>query len=187
PFRIRGGTDYLAMGPTGKFVYAVGLIDKTVSVCSIAADGALSFTGSSVRTGNSPLSIAVTPFVVFTSSFAELQVTRKTFDLTEYFSLGANSRGINPQIENVTLQIGTFSTMIPAGSFKLTLDGSFAFSGDINGVGLDLRIVPLSGYHSFKLEGGGSGNLDFSGLTNPVSVVLTIGTNIGSTPVIVRF
>jgi len=83
-------------------------------------------------------------------------------------------------MENVTLQIGTFPATIPAGSFKKTL-GGFAFVGVVNGVSLDVHIVPF-GYHDFKFEAVGTG-VDLTGLTNPVTVVLTIGINTGTTTV----
>jgi 6-phosphogluconolactonase (cycloisomerase 2 family) len=186
PFATAGQPGSVAVYPTGKFAYVTNTIGNTVSAYSIGGNGALSpVAGSPFAAGAAPISIAITPFVPFTSSFAELQISKDNFDLKEYFSLGANSRGINPEIEDVTLQIGTFSTMIPAGSFKLTLDGSFAFTGVVNGVSLDVRIVPL-GRHDFKFVGLGIGG-GAAGLTNPVTVVLTIGINIGFTPVIAVF
>ena len=115
----------------------------------------------------------------FASSFAKLEIAKHRFDLKESFTLGANSNGINPLTEDVTLQIGTFSVTIPAGSFKQIPHGRFAFEGVINGVNLEVQIVPLGNkIFTFKAEGTGA---DFTGLTNPVTVVLTIGTNTGST------
>ena len=132
-----------------------------------------------------PVSVAIAPFVPFLSSFAELQIGKDSFDLKEYFSLGANSKGITPLKENVSLQIGTFSIMIPAGSFHKTLAGTFAFDGIVNGVSLKVRIVSL-GHPNFRFSAVGTG-VDLTGLTNPVTVVLTIGINTGTTPVIAQF
>ena len=120
----------------------------------------------------------------FASSFAELEIEKDSFDLKEFFSLGANSNGIKPLKENVTLQIGTFSVTIPAGSFTKTLEG-FAFVGAVNGVSLDVRIVSL-GNHNFRFRAVGTG-VDLTGLTNPVTVGLTIGINAGTTSVIAQF
>jgi hypothetical protein len=128
-----------------------------------------------------PRSVAITPLVPFASSFAKLEIAKHHFDLKESFALGANSNGINLLAENVTLQIGTFSVRIPPGSFKQIPDGRFAFEGVINGVSLEVQIVPLgNNIFTFKAEGKG---VNLTGLTNSVTVVLTIGDDTGSTAV----
>jgi hypothetical protein len=81
----------------------------------------------------------------------------------------------------VTLQIGAFSVTIPAGSFKLNPNGRFAFQGLSNGVSLAVQIVPL-GNNIFTFKADGSG-VALTGLTNPVTVVLTIGIDSGTTTV----
>jgi hypothetical protein len=129
--------------------------------------------------GGGPASVAITPLVPFASSFAKLEIANDSFGLEEHFTLGANSNGINPVKEKVTLQIGKFSTTIPAGSFKKILDGTFTFIGVIDGVGLEVQIVPLGNkIFTFKAEGTG---VDLTGLTKPITVVLTIGINSGTT------
>jgi hypothetical protein len=72
--------------------------------------------------------------VPFATSFAKLEISRKGFDLNESFTLGAHSNGIDPAAEDVTLQIGTFSVTIPAGSFEKKPNGRFDFKGGINDV-----------------------------------------------------
>ena len=85
----------------------------------------------------------------------------------------------------MTLQIGTFSVTIPAGSFKRNPNGRFAFQGVINVVNLQVQIVPLgNNIFTFKAEGTG---VDLTGLTNPVTVVLTIGIDTGATTVTAQF
>ena len=129
--------------------------------------------------------MAVTPLVPFATAFAKLEISAAGFDLNESFTLGANSNGINPLTENVTLQIGTYSVTIPAGSFKQNPNRRFAFEGVINGVSLEVQIVPLpNNMFTFKAEGTG---VDLTSLTNPVTVVLTIGIDSGSTSVIAQF
>ncbi len=153
-------------------------------------NGAYTFTGTFVggpqRTGTitfNPSSLScATPFA---TSSAKLEIAQLGFDLNESFTLGANSNGINPVTENVTLQIGTFSVTIPAGSFQLNPNGRFAFQGVINGVSMQVQIVPLSNnMFTFKAEGTG---VDLTGLFNPVTVVLTIGDDFGSTSVTAQF
>jgi hypothetical protein len=164
--------------PTGKFAY-VANFGNNVSAYSIAANGALTqLTSSPFAAGIDPFSVAITPLVPFASSFAKLKIAQDSFGLKESFTLGANSNGINPVTEKVTLQIGTFSVMIPAGSFTHVF-GEFKFEGTINGVDLGVQIVPLgNNIFTFKAEGTG---VDLTGLTKPVTVVLTIGINSGTT------
>jgi hypothetical protein len=128
------------------------------------------------------------PLIPFASSFAKLEIKAGPppgFDLNESFTLGKNSNGINPVTENVTLQIGTFSVTIPAGSFKLNPNRRFAFQGLINGVSMQVQIIPLgNNIFTFLAEGTG---VNLTGLTNPVTVVLTIGDDTGSTAVSAQF
>ncbi len=164
----------------------VNLLDNSVSAFSIGANGALTpVAGSPFAAGIGPSSVAITPLVPFASSFAKLEIAKQGFDLNESFTLGANSSGINPVTENVTLQIGTFSVTIPGGSFKLNRNGRFAFQGVINGVSMQVQIVPL-GNNIFTFNAQATG-VDLTGLTNPVTVVVTIGDDTGSTAVTAQF
>jgi hypothetical protein len=173
----------VAVDPTGKFAYVTnGEPDNNVSAYHIGADGALKpVPGSPFAAGVTPASVAITPFVPFASSFAKLEIEKDRFDLKESFTLGANSNGINPVTENVTLQIGTFSVTIPAGSFNDSSFEGYVFDGLINGVSLRVQIVPL-GNNIFTFDAVGT-DVDLTGLTNPVTVVLTIGINSGTTTV----
>jgi hypothetical protein len=172
-----------------QFAYVTNESGNNVSAYSIGANGALTpVPGSPFAAGFGPRSVAISPLVPFssfTSSFAKLEIAKQGFDLKESFTLGANSNGINPVTENVTLQIGTFSVTIPPGSFKQIPHGRFAFEGVINGVSLEVQIVPLgNNIFTFKAEGKG---INLTGLTNPVTVVLTIGDDTGSTAVAAQF
>jgi DNA-binding beta-propeller fold protein YncE len=116
PFTAGSGPHSVAVDPTGKFAYVANSGDGTVSAYSIGFNGALTqltSLGSPFLAGIEPFSVAITPPVPFASSFAKLAIAKKGFDLNESFTLGANSNGINPVTENVTLQIGTFSVTIP--------------------------------------------------------------------------
>jgi hypothetical protein len=188
PFAAGNSPFSVAVDPTGKFAYVTNAFDDNVSTYSIAANGALTpVSGSPFAAGNSPFSVAITPLVPFASSFAELEIEieKHRFDLKESFTLGANSNGINPLTEKVTLQIGTFSVMIPAGSFNQGFFEGFLFDGAINGVSLRVEIVPL-GNNIFRFNAVGK-DLDLTGHPNPVTVVLTIGINSGTTTVTARF
>jgi hypothetical protein len=186
----------LAVDPSGKFVY-VGNFSSSTAPSTVSgftinpATGALApITGSPFAAGSNPVSVAVaiTRQVLFASSFAKLEIRAgppSSFDLNESFTLGKNSNGINPVTEKVTLQIGTFSVMIPAGSFNKNPNGRFAFQGVIKGVNLQVQIVPLgNNMFTFMAEGTGA---DLTGLTNPVTVVLTIGMDSGTTTTTAQF
>jgi DNA-binding beta-propeller fold protein YncE len=175
----------VAVDPTGKFVYVAG---GNLSGYAIGFNGALTPLPGSPFAAQGGGPIAITPLVPFATSFAKLEIKEKPsshFDLNESFTLGRNSNGINPVTENVTLQIGTFSVTIPAGSFKQNPNRRFAFDGVINGVSLEAQIVPLgNNIFTFKAEGTG---VDLTGLINPVTVVLTIGIDSGGTAVTAQF
>jgi DNA-binding beta-propeller fold protein YncE len=186
PFAAGISPSSIAVDPTGRLAYVANAGDNTVSAYSIGPDGALAPVPSSpFAAGTEPISVAITPLVPFATSFAKLEISRKGFDLNEFFTLGANSNGINPVTENVTLQIGTFSVTIPAGSFEQKPNGRFDFKGVINDVKLKAQIVPLgNNIFTFNAEGKG---VDLTGLSNPVTVVLTIGIDSGTTAVTAEF
>jgi hypothetical protein len=96
-----------------------------------------------------------------------------TFDLTATFTLGATSDSIFPLTEDVKLQVGAFSTVIPAGSFQAhNGQGRFEFDGVIGGVTLEVLITP-SGRAGYKLSAKGEG-ANLAGSTLPLQVGLTI-------------
>jgi 6-phosphogluconolactonase len=180
----------VAVNPTGKFAYVTNGGDNNVSAYSIGADGALTPVPGSPFAAGQASSVAITPLVPFASSFAKLEISRRGFDLDESFTLGANSNGIDPVTENMTLQIGTFSVTIPSGSFQRNHNERFTFQGGINGLSLHAQITPLGNNiftfkaETFESEGRG---VDLTDLSNPVDVVLTIGKDSGSTAVTAQF
>jgi hypothetical protein len=175
-----------AVDPGGKFAYVVNNFGNVSGYTIDPSTGALTaIAGSPFPAGVAPVSVAITPLVPFASSFAKLEITAEGFDLKESFTLGRNSNGNNPVTQKVTLQIGTFSVTIPADSFRRHHNGRFAFEGVINGVSLEVQIVPLgNNIFTFKAEGT---DVDLTGLTNPVTVVLTIGIDSGTTAVTAEF
>jgi hypothetical protein len=63
--------------------------------------------------------------------------------------------------------------------------GIFVFQGVINGVDLNVQIVPLGNkIFAFSAENKG---VNLTGLANPVTVALTIGDNSGTTTVTAQF
>jgi hypothetical protein len=119
--------------------------------------------------------------IQFASFTGKLHVRLSTgrFDLNSRFTLGTGSNGVNPVAEDVTLQIGPYSVTIPAGSFKQKKKGASLFAGTIDGAAVHFRIKPVGG-NSYTLKAKGSG-ADLSGVSNPVTITLTIGDDTGST------
>ena len=96
------------------------------------------------------------------------------FHVEYTFKIGPDSDGINPLTEVVSFTIGTFSTTIPIGSFK----SNGNFQGRVDGVALNVTVVPLfGGLYSFTAEGEGA---NLTGTTYPVPVQLTVGNDQGS-------
>jgi len=119
----------------------------------------------------------VIPFSMFTASVKLSGAALVTFQVNGAFTLGTGSPGIHPVTDTVTLQIDSFSLVVPPGSFKHS-GGSFVFTGIINGVTLNMSITPAGANHyTFVADGSGA---NFTP-TTPVSVVLTIGANSGKT------
>ncbi len=125
------------------------------------------------------------PGVPFLTFNAKLQIqfgnvlNQDAFGLGSSFTLSSTaSNGINPRIEAVTLQAGTFTTTIPTGSFLKQLDGSFTFAGVIGGVSLEVLIKPTGTLrYAFRAKATGP---DLIGTKNPVYATLTIGGDSGA-------
>lgn len=90
---------------------------------------------------------------IFSAFSARLEISAKTgFELNVKFTLGTGSDGISPPAEDVTLQLGSFFQIIPAGSFKANKNGSLEFAGVLNGTSLEIHIKQL-GNGSFDISG----------------------------------
>jgi 6-phosphogluconolactonase len=164
--------------PTGGFAYVANYVGS-ISVYTIGSTGALTPAPGSPFTGfNYPVSVAASPLVPFavsTTNFETEAGTPATFTLSESFTLGKNSTGIDPVTERVVMRIGTFAVTIPAGSFTMLANGTFNFDGTINQVTYKVTIAPL-GNNSFKFTANAKG-LDLTRLGKQVPVLLAIGFN----------
>lgn len=115
---------------------------------------------------------------------ADLQVFTSPppgFDLHATLSLDAGLV-VNPQAQPVGLQIGDFSIVIPAGSFKTFQNGvnggTFLFQGVINSATIKIQIVS-SGPNQFEISAYGK-HVDVSRWSDPVAVTVGIGDNSAS-------
>ena len=72
------------------------------------------------------------------------------------------------------------AAIVVAGSFRALSNGRYVFGGTIDGASLSVQIEPLnSNSCAFKVS---AANVNFTNLTNPITVVLTIGDDSGAAP-----
>jgi YVTN family beta-propeller protein len=145
---------------------------------------------ATVPVGSVPFSVGIippppgVPFLAFSAKLA-IQFgsipTKDAFGFGSNFILSSTAPAINPVTEPVTLQVGTFTTTIPPGSFKKQKDGSFTFQGKIHGVGLG-ALIKRTGTLRYLFEAKGLG-ANLTGTVNTVYATLTIGGDSGATSV----
>jgi hypothetical protein len=126
-----------------------------------------------------------TPFSYFSTKAAILTGKPSGFGVTAWFSLGSTSNGIHPLTEAVTLQIANYSVTIPAGSFHQLWNSPqapYAYTGTIGGTKLVVGLISL-GNNNYQFDIAGSPVAFSTGITNPVTVSLTIGDDTGTGPV----
>lgn len=145
---------------------------------------------ATVPAGNGPNGVAIgsspacIPFLAFSAKLEiglEHKPNKDPFELLSSFTLGSASNGIKPAIEPVTLKIGTFTTTIPASSFKEIGLGIFVFRGVIASVRLEALIAPTGSSRYALVAAAQDANL--TGTANPVPVTLTIGDDCGTASV----
>jgi hypothetical protein len=124
------------------------------------------------------------PFLAFNALLA-IQFgstpSKDAFGFGSNFTLSNTAPAINPLTEPVTLQVGSFATTIPIGSFVAQKDGSFAFKGVIDGVSLEALIKPTGTLrYAFQAKATGA---NLTGTENQVYATLIIGGNGGATSV----
>ena len=169
---------FVAFTPDGKKAYITDSAAGAVAVVDTGTNGLL----SRITVGANPEQVATIPPqppVPFSSFQGSLQIggSGKSFQFNGNFSLGPGSVGIHPLVDPMSLQIGSYVILVPAGSLAQAPHGAYVFQGTINGVKLQIRIASASASYSFQSEGAGASGLPTSGTTR---VVLTIGNNTGS-------
>ncbi len=178
----------VAVTPDGKHAYVTNLNEASPGSVSVI-DTATSTVAATVPVGTHPSGVGIMPpppGVPFLAFNAHLQIqfgskpNLDAFGLGSGFTLSSTAPAINPLIEPVTLQIGTFSTTIPAGSFKRS-GRSFVFVGSVGGVDLGVLIKP-TGTLRYTFDAGAKG-ANLTGTTNTVYVTLAIGGDSGATSV----
>jgi YVTN family beta-propeller protein len=147
PIPVGTGPIGVAVTPDGKHVYVANNLSANVSVIDTATNTVV---GTPITMGNGPFLVGIipppagVPFLAFSATLAidlDSAPNEDRFELKSSFTLSSTA-SIDPVTEPVTLQIGTFTTTIPAGSFKKAGDGSFSFKGVIGDVSLEAHIKP---------------------------------------------
>ena len=98
------------------------------------------------------------------------------------FTLAADAPAFNPPTQAVTMTLaavsfGPLAVTIPPGHFTL-VKGQYKYSGTLSGIKYGVTFsAPVHGVYEFTFAAFG---VDVTGITNPVSVTLQIGANIGT-------
>lgn len=181
----------LAVTPNGAFVYVLNAGDSTVSAIDTSTNTVVATIGVDDLPHNSEgihlippegtIAIAnlSTPLAAF--SIHTFHISPQGFHEQGDFTLGANTGGIDPAHQPVTLTVNDFSLTIPAGSFR-QVGGNmhFVFNGRVNGLSINFNLKAVNGSTTqFTYV------VDVHGVTiggpNPATVGLKIGHNSGTT------
>jgi YVTN family beta-propeller protein len=179
----------VAITPDGKHVYVVNENQGPSNVSMI--DTATNTVVATVLVGNSPSGVGIVPpppgvpFLAFSANldirFTGGAINQDAFALQSGFALSSTAPAINPLIQPVTLQAGTFAVTIPPGSFVKATKGQFVFVGVINGAELEALIEPTGTLrYAFAAK---AVHASLTGTQNPAYVTLTIGGDSGATSV----
>ncbi|HLJ24673.1 MAG TPA: beta-propeller fold lactonase family protein [Candidatus Acidoferrales bacterium] len=197
PYATGAYPNSIAIDPAGKFAYVANMGSNNISAYTIdGSTGALApMPGSPFIAGIAPSSLAIASApasVAFDAFKVKLDIDedrKTTFRADGFFTLGAGSDGIYPLSESVTLQVGSYTVNLPAGSFRERGRHEFTFEGSLNDVDLRIRIYQFqehvrgSGKETVYLfTAEGRGNI-LKGTKNPVAVGLTIGDDEGNATV----
>jgi YVTN family beta-propeller protein len=171
-------TDSLDVGDTLVNASAFG---SRVGELAISRDGGI----LAVITdhGFSIVRTKVSRFVSFAAISAEAHLRLReepksdSFRVEGIFTLDGSSNGIDPLSENATLQVGSVTLSIPAGTLQAS-GHEFKFAGIIDGVAVKISLHARSNnrYH-FVAHGDG---VDLSGTSIPLNVSWVIGDDRGS-------
>ena len=171
-------------GADGALPYAGLIADSAGNLYGTTYSGGTAFVGTVFKLTGTGF-VTTVPFSAFNATPLGIEFGKNpntgAFQLVSRFTLGQGSNGINPPTEPVTLQVGTFTTTIPPGSFNGSRSGPFYFAGAVNGIKLQVTIVPTGAQRYLFIAAGEKATL--AGTANPVVVTLTIGNDTGTVSV----
>ena len=175
-----------ALSGVDSYAALTGEDPNHVGTFTASCTGAMDKAGNAGATASVTYQVTSAPpppstFVFNPFSVNQININQrfKTLFLLSTFTLGQGSDGINPVTEPVKLVIANFTTTIPANKFRKGPAGVYAYIGTINNVSIQALIAPL-GNNRFGFQATAYG-ADLTGTTNPVTVILTIGNDSGTT------
>jgi hypothetical protein len=145
---------------------------------------------SGTATAAAELYVPPPAWVLVSSMAAQAKVTvgskKLGFNLNGSVTLGASSNGINPPSEVTYIALGSYTGVIPVGSFVYDVQHNrFVFSGTINNVNLMIQILPQgNGIYLFEAQANAA---NLSADSNPLSVELHLGDDVGRTTISAQF
>jgi uncharacterized repeat protein (TIGR03803 family) len=135
------------------------------------------------------------PFAAFSVKLKAASGPPPGFGLQALLTTASGGGAIDPVTQGVSLSVGSYAVTIEPGLFHQAPQGWWVYSGVINGVSLSVRISKVSsatsqnkgnqkqqtltGSNSYEVQVSASG-VDISTDSNPATVSLTLGTNVGS-------
>ncbi len=181
-----GPTQTIALLPTSPAVDSIPVsacVDTNGNPVTVDQRGVARPQGTACDIGAYELIQAV-PFESFHPALVISTGKKPGFILTSTFTLGSTSAGLNPATEALTLKIANYTLTLPPGSFHQLWNAPnapYAYEGTVNGATVVLGILSL-GNRTFAFDALGS-PVTFPGITNPVSVTLTYGSDTGTSSV----
>lgn len=150
-----------------------GLDGTAVTFAVTFTDGTQGIFSSPVPSTPPPPPPVTVPFSNFQPS-AAIDVRNGAFAAAATITLGPASNGISPATESVTLRVGTYTTTVPAGSFRFNGFGNYTYRA----ANLLVVLQYLGGQKWFYSAVGW--NVNMAGTVNPVPIGLTIGNDAGA-------
>lgn len=122
------------------------------------------------------------------SFVAEVEIDRENSKIEVEGALARpeDGDGMDPSAEEVTLEVGSFSATIPAGSFRLTQTApvaQFRFGGNLDGVNLEMSLRMLHDVLWFEAK---AEHADLPVGSSPLLVTLRIGDDSATTTADIR-
>ena len=108
-----------------------------------------------------------------------------TLDLTGRVALDADSDGLSPGSEALSLGVGTYDVSVPAGSFKRDSRGRWNWSGAVGAASVKITLVPVNA-QTWTITASARGAV-LSGTSNPVVISVAVGDDVASGSVTAKF
>jgi len=121
-----------------------------------------------------------TPFSAFHADLALSTQKSYGYALDATFTTSKAYATINPATEAITLQIANYTVTFPAGSFRRSFE-TYTYQGTISGVETS-AFLRSAGGNRYEFTAYGS-PINLASTANPVTVILTIGTDTGTAQV----